>query len=51
MSGKYHEKKYFFMALLAAGFLLHAAFKFGRRVHFALRLKMLNPPIAHLPAI
>ncbi len=28
-----------------------AAFKFGRRVHFALRCKMLNPPIARLPAI
>ncbi len=28
-----------------------AAFKFGRRVHFALRRKMLNPPIARLPAI
>ncbi len=30
---------------------LRAAFKFGRRVHFALRRKMLNPPIARLPAI
>ncbi len=28
-----------------------AAFKFGRRVHFALRRKMLKPPIAHLSAI
>ncbi len=28
-----------------------AAFKFGRRVHFALRRKMLKPPIARLPAI
>ncbi len=26
-------------------------FKFGRRVHFALRRKMLKPPIARLPAI
>ncbi len=32
-------------------FFLRAALKFGRRVHFALRRKMLNPPIAHLPAI
>ncbi len=30
---------------------LRAAFKFGQRVHFALRRKMLNPPIARLPAI
>ncbi len=30
---------------------LSAAFKFGRRVHFALRRKMLKPPIARLPAI
>ncbi len=28
-----------------------AAFKFGRRVHFALRRKMLKSPIARLPAI
>ncbi len=27
------------------------AFKFGRRVHFALRRKMLKPPIARLSAI
>ncbi len=25
--------------------------KFGRREHFALRRKVLNPPIARLPAI
>ncbi len=31
--------------------ILRAAFKFGRRVHFALRRKMLKPPIARLPAI
>ncbi len=30
---------------------LRAAFKFGRLVHVALRRKMLNPPIARLPAI
>ncbi len=30
---------------------LRAAFKFGRCVHFALRRKMLNPPIARLPAV
>ncbi len=30
---------------------LRAAFTFGWRVHFALRRKMLNPPIARLPAI
>ncbi len=30
---------------------LRAAFKFGRRVHFALRREMLKPPIARLPAI
>ncbi len=29
---------------------LRAVFKFGRRVHFVLRRKMLNPPIARLPA-
>ncbi len=28
-----------------------AAFKTGRRVHFAPLRKMLNSPIAHLPAI
>ncbi len=28
-----------------------AAFKFSRRVHVALRRKMLKPPIARLPAI
>ncbi len=28
-----------------------AAFKFGRRVHFALGRKMLKPPIARLAAI
>ncbi len=28
-----------------------AAFKFGRRVHFALRCKRLKSPIARLPAI
>ncbi len=28
-----------------------AAFKFGRHVHFALRRKMLKPPLARLPAI
>ncbi len=33
------------------GTFLRAAFKFGRRVHFALRRKMLKPPIARLPAI
>ncbi len=33
------------------GFFLRAAFKFGRRVHFALRRKMRKPPIARLPAI
>ncbi len=27
------------------------AFKFGRRVHFALRRKMLKSPIARIPAI
>ncbi len=32
-------------------FALRAAVKFGRRVHFALWRKMLNPPIARLPAI
>ncbi len=31
--------------------ILGAAFKFARRVHFALRRKMLKPPIARLPAI
>ncbi len=31
--------------------IMRTAFKFGRRVHFALRRKMLKPPIAHLPAI
>ncbi len=30
---------------------LRAAFKFGRRVQFAPRRKMLNPPMARLPAI
>ncbi len=30
---------------------LRAAFKFGRRVHFALQRKMLKLPIARLPAI
>ncbi len=30
---------------------LRAAFKCGRRVHFALRRKMLKPPIARFPAI
>ncbi len=30
---------------------LRAALKFGLCVHFALRCKMLNPPIARLPAI
>ncbi len=30
---------------------LRAVFKFARRVHFALRRKMLKPPIARLPAI
>ncbi len=30
--------------------ILRAAFKFGRRVHFALRRKLLKPPIARLPA-
>ncbi len=29
----------------------HVDFTFGWRVHFALRRKMLNPPIARLPAI
>ncbi len=33
------------------GMLRRAAFKFGRRVHFALRRQMLKPPIARLPAI
>ncbi len=28
-----------------------STFKFGRRVHFALRRKMLKPPIARLPVI
>ncbi len=32
-------------------FFLRAAFKFGRRAHFALRRKMRKPPIARLPAI
>ncbi len=31
--------------------LFSPAFKFGRRVHFALRRKMLQSPIARLPAI
>ncbi len=31
--------------------LLRAAFKFGRRVHFALQRKMLKSPIARLPVI
>ncbi len=31
--------------------LFRAAFKFGRRVHFALRRKTLKSPIARLPAI
>ncbi len=31
--------------------ILRVAFKFGRRMHFALRLKMLKPPIARLPVI
>ncbi len=39
------------MVLRARPTLLHAAFKFGRRVHFALRRKMLKSPIARLPAI
>ncbi len=30
--------------------ILRAALKFGRRVHFALRRKMLKPPITRLPA-
>ncbi len=30
---------------------LRAAFKFGRRVHFALRRKIQNPPITRVPAI
>ncbi len=30
--------------------LFHAAFKYGRGVHFALRRKMLKQPIARLPA-
>ncbi len=30
---------------------LRAGFKFGRRVHFALRRKMLKPPIARRPTI
>ncbi len=30
---------------------IRAAFKFGRRVHFALRRKVQNSPIARLPAI
>ncbi len=29
---------------------LRVAFKFGQRVHFELRRKMLKPPIARLPA-
>ncbi len=36
---------------LEKNFCSRAAFKFGRRVHFALRRKMLKPPIARLPAI
>ncbi len=36
---------------LANAFFCRAAFKFGRRVHFALRRKMLKSPIARLPAI
>ncbi len=31
--------------------LMRAAFKFGRRVHFALRRKMRKPPITRVPAI
>ncbi len=31
--------------------ILRAAFKFGRRVHFALRRKMRKPPITRVPAI
>ncbi len=32
-------------------YFFRAAFKFGRRVHFALRRQMLKLPIARLPAI
>ncbi len=32
-------------------FFFRAVFKFGQCVHFGLRRKMLNPPIARLPAI
>ncbi len=35
----------------AACSFFRAAFKFGRREHFALRHKTLKPPIAHLPSI
>ncbi len=40
------SKLYIFFVLF-----FRAAFKFGRRVHFALRRKMLKSPIARLPAI
>ncbi len=37
--------------LRLSGSFLRAAFKFGRRVHFAVRRKMRKPPITRLPAI
>ncbi len=43
--------KYAFVIVIIVIIILRAAFKFGRRVHFALRRKMLKPPIARLPAI
>ncbi len=38
-------------AFSMANYFFRAAFKFGRRVHFALRRKMPKLPIARLPAI
>ncbi len=39
-----------FESCICAKVVFHAAFKFGWRVYFALRRKMLKPPIARLPA-
>ncbi len=42
---------FFYEVKLLFTYLFRAAFKFGRRVHFALRSKMLKMTIARLPAI
>ncbi len=44
-------KLYFCGEVISAFLFLRAAYKFGRRVHFALRRKVLKPPIARLHAI